>query len=77
MEEPNRQRESDLGAGDAQTQSIRFLLNVINSTIYTSGDDYDGALTEFFPQLQALGSLIGARDLDEVSEFLRQRSLWQ
>jgi hypothetical protein len=58
------------------TQAVRFLLNVINATIYASGDDYGGALNDFFPQIQALGHLIGARNLDEVSEFLRRRSHW-
>ena len=58
-------------------QAVRFLLNVINATIYSSGDDYQGALTEFFPQVPALGHLIGARSIDEVSEFLRRRSHWQ
>ena len=58
-------------------QAVRFLLNVINATIYASGDDYEGALQEFFPQLQALGLLIGARNLDQVSGFLRRRTLWQ
>lgn len=62
---------------DIQAQSVRFLLNVINATIYSSGDDYDGALAEFFPQVQALGCLIGASSLDDVSEFLRRRRHWQ
>ena len=77
MEEPlKRQSSYELGHDDSESQSIRFLLNVINATIYGSGDDYEAALSEFFPQVQALGSLIGARDLDEVSEFIRRRSLW-
>ena len=60
----------------SQGQAVRFLLNVINATIYSSGDDYRGALQDFFPQVQALGHLVGARDLDEVSEFLRRRNNW-
>ena len=57
-------------------QAVRFMLDVINATIYSSGEDYQGAVVEFFPQLQALGHLIGASDLDEVSEYLRHRSHW-
>jgi len=57
-------------------QAVRFLLNVINATIYASGDDYPGALNDFFPQVQALGHLIGAKNIDEVSEYLRRRSHW-
>ena len=77
--EPTKKRRVPQGPtpGEAQAQSIRFLLNVINATIYSSGDDYEGALEEFFPQIQALGYLVGARNLDEVSEFLRRRSLWR
>ena len=75
--EPTKKRP---GKGDKSkvdhAQAVRFLLNVINATIYSSGDDYQGALEEFFPQIQALGHLIGARSLDEVSEFLRRRSHW-
>ncbi len=56
--------------------AIRFLLNSINATIFSSGEDYDGALDEFFPQIQALGHLVGARSLDEVSSFLRDRRHW-
>lgn len=77
MEDPlKRQNSFELGYEASESQSIRFLLNVINATIYGSGDDYETALAEFFPQVQALGALIGARDLDEVSEFIRRRSLW-
>ncbi len=68
------QQSDEFGA--TQGQAVRFLLNVINATIYSSGEDYPGALEEFFPQVQALGHLIGARNLDEVSEFLRRRSHW-
>ncbi|MBI4601503.1 MAG: hypothetical protein HY721_06005 [Planctomycetes bacterium] len=57
-------------------QAVRFLLNVINATIYSSGDDYEAALQDFFPQIQALGHLIGARSIDEVSQYLRRRSHW-
>jgi hypothetical protein len=61
---------------DIQGQAVRFLLNVISATIYSSGDDYDSAVQEFFPQLQALGHLIGARDLEDVSEYLRSQGRW-
>lgn len=84
--EPTKRRQPSQGkpdsgksgeeAGSTQGQAVRFLLNVINATIYSSGEDYPGALEEFFPQVQALGHLIGARNLDEVSEFLRRRSHW-
>ena len=59
-----------------QGQAVRFLLNVINATIYSSGEDYQSAVEEFFPQIQALGHLVGARSIDEVSELLRRRSNW-
>lgn len=76
-QEPTKHRRQKTKKTHAsQSQATRFLLNVINATIYSSGDDYDGALEEFFPQLQALGHLIGASDLDEVSSFLRNRSNW-
>ncbi len=76
--EPTKKKRSpkEEPAATSQGQAIRFLLNVINATIYSSGDDYDGALEEFFPQVQALGHMIGARSLDDVSEFLRRRSHW-
>ena len=56
------------------SQAVQFLLNVINATICSSGEDYEGAVEEFFPQLQALGQLIGASDLDDVSDFLREHN---
>ncbi len=56
--------------------AVRFLLNSLNATIYASGDDYCGAVEEFFPQVQALGHLIGARSLAEVSAFMRDRRHW-
>lgn len=56
---------------ESREQAIRFLLNVLNATIYSSGEDYQSALEQFFPQLQALGHLVGAESLDEVSAFLR------
>ena len=75
--EPTKRRRQEANKSHAcHGQATRFLLNVINATIYSSGDDYDGALQEFFPQLQALGHLIGASDLDEVSSFLRNRGNW-
>jgi hypothetical protein len=61
---------------DIHGQAVRFMLDVINATIYSSGEDYQEAVVEFFPQLQALGHLIGAADIDEVSEYLRHRSHW-
>lgn len=74
--EPTKKRRPGDKNKIDHAQAVRFLLNVINATIYSSGDDYQGALEEFFPQIQALGQLIGARNLDEVSEFLRRRSHW-
>jgi hypothetical protein len=78
--EPTKRRRRGKKAAKEEkathAQAVRFLLNVINATIYSSGDDYQGALNEFFPQVQALGHLIGARSIDEVSEYLRRRSHW-
>ena len=74
--DPTKKQRSRPGEAQAQGQAVRFLLNIINATIYSSGEDYEGALEEFFPQIQALGHLIGARNLDQVSEFLRRRSHW-
>jgi hypothetical protein len=70
---PTRWSESAPETSSGKEQAIRFMLNVINATIYSSGEDYESALRDFFPQLQALGHLIGARDLDEVSAYLRRR----
>ena len=77
-QEPTRKRRPSKGkpTKDSHGQAVRFLMNVINATIHASGDDYPGAVHEFFPQLQALGHLIGARSLDEVSQFLRSRASW-
>lgn len=76
--EPTKKRRPAKGDKNQvdHAQAVRFLLNVINATIYSSGDDYRAALEEFFPQVQALGHLIGAKSLDEVSEFLRRRGHW-
>ncbi len=59
-------------AGETHEQAVSFMLNVINATIYSSGDNYEQALVDFFPQLEALGHLIGAGDLDEISFFMRR-----
>lgn len=71
-----RRREPDLDAcecdGATREEAVRFLLNVINSTIYSSGENYDRALRDFFPQLEALGHLIGADSIDDISLFLRR-----
>jgi hypothetical protein len=71
-----RRREPDLDAceSDAVTreEAVRFLFNVLNSTIYSSGENYDKALEDFFPQLEALGHLIGAESIDDISLFLRR-----
>ncbi|HVR74747.1 MAG TPA: hypothetical protein VMT52_10465 [Planctomycetota bacterium] len=76
-EPTKKQRKArEEGHETSQGQAVRFLLNVINATIYSSGDDYRGALQDFFPQVQALGHLIGAKNLDEVSEYLRRRRHW-
>ena len=56
---------------ESREQAVQFMLNVVNATIYSSGQDYDDAIEQFFPQLQALGHLIGAESLDEISAFLR------
>ena len=67
---PSEYETEELGTHE---QAIRFMLDVINATIYGSGEDYDQALQDFFAQLEALGHLIGARELDEISAFLRRR----
>jgi len=56
-------------------EAVEFMLNVVNATIFSSGGDYAGALEQFFPQLEALGHLIGAESLDDVSSFLRRNCL--
>ena len=74
-QEPTKKRRGQ-DPGHYETthvQAVQFLLNVINATIYSSGDDYQGAVEEFFPQIEALGRLIGARSIDQVSHFLRRR----
>ena len=73
--EPKEHRYES-SAVDQDNHAVRFLLNSINATIYASGEDYHEALEEFFPQIQALGHLIGARNLGEVSAFLRDRRHW-
>lgn len=76
--EPTKRRRAARGKvkHDVHGQAIRFLLNVVNATIYSSGEDYPSAVQEFFPQVQALGQLIGATSIDEVSQFLRAQSRW-
>jgi hypothetical protein len=76
--EPTKKRGSSKGrdAQEIHSQAVRFLLNVINATIYSSGEDYCQAVEEFFPQIQALGQLIGATSIDEVGVFLRRRNNW-
>lgn len=73
--EPKEHRHQSPAVGQ-DNHAVRFLLNSINATIYSSGDDYCEALEEFFPQVQALGHLIGARSIGEVSAFLRDRRHW-
>ena len=53
-------------------EAVSFLLDVISATIYSSGEDYHLALRDVFAQLEALGHLIGASDLDEISAFIRR-----
>jgi hypothetical protein len=76
--EPTKRRHTTRGKAkqDVHGQAIRFLLNVICATIYSSGEDYESAVEEFFPQLKALGQLIGARSIDDISQFLRAQSRW-
>jgi len=65
-------RDHEEDVYESREQAVRFMANVVNATIHSSGDDYEGALEQFFPQLQALGHLIGAESLEEVSAFLRR-----
>ena len=78
MEEYPTRWAADRGAEEREhaekEEAARFMLNLINATIYSSGHDYDRALRDFFTQVEALGLLIGASDLDEVSIFLRHAS---
>ena len=74
--EPIEHRYELSGVDYQENHAVRFLLNSINATIYASGDDYFEALQEFFPQVQALGHLIGARSINEVSSFLRDQRNW-
>ncbi len=67
-----RYREEKDEICESREQAVQFMLNVLNATIFSSGDDYPGALEQFFPQLQAIGHLIGAESIDEVSSFLRE-----
>ena len=55
----------------SHTDAVDFMITMIGATICSSGQDYNGALERIFPQLQALGQMIDARDLDEVSDCLR------
>ncbi len=55
----------------SHTDAVDFMVTMISATICSSGQDYDGALERFFPQLQALGEMINARGLDDVSACLR------
>ncbi len=63
-------------ASEEGNHAVRFLLDSINATIYSSGDDYYTSVEEFFPQVQALGHIIGARSISEVSAFIRNRGHW-
>ena len=77
LEEPTGRRylaedEDSAESSENREQAAQFLVNVINATIFSSGEDYEGALAQFFPQLHSLGHLIGAQNLDEVSAFLRR-----
>lgn len=50
------------------------MVHAITATIYSSGEDYDRAIHDFFAQIEALGLLVGAEDLEEVSAYLRHAS---
>jgi hypothetical protein len=69
-----RYREEQGEICESREQAVQFMLNVLNATILSSGEDYESALEQFFPQLQAIGHLIGAESIDEVSAFLRRNS---
>ena len=55
----------------SHTDAVDFMITMIGATICSSGQDYDEAIELFFPQLQALGEMINARGLDDVSACLR------
>jgi hypothetical protein len=57
---------------EEKEHATRFLLNLINATVYSSGENYERALRDFFTQVEALGLLIGATRIDDVSGFLRR-----
>ncbi|MEM7230907.1 MAG: hypothetical protein AAF517_01950 [Planctomycetota bacterium] len=69
---PTRWTYEEHDEDEDQEQAAHFLLNVISATIYSSGEDYDRALEEFFTQVEALGRVIGAESVDEVSAFMRR-----
>ena len=58
----------------SHTDAVDFMVTMISATICSSGQDYNGAIERFFPQLQALGEMINARGLDDVSACLRGTS---
>ena len=58
-------------ACEQQTDAIDFMVTMIAATICSSGQDYNAAVERFFPQLQTLGELIDASNLDDVSACLR------
>ena len=72
--DPQERWGTDQHASDechSHTDAVDFMITMIGATICSSGQDYEGAIERFFSQLQALGEMIEARDLDEVSACLR------
>ena len=79
MKEHSPRWRSDDVAGDVDDEDEResrvvALLDALNRTIYSSGEDYDRALRLFFRQLAELGRVLGTKDLDELSVFIRRNS---
>lgn len=56
---------------EQHSDAVDFMVTMIGATICSSGQDYTTAIERFFPQLQALGELIDATNLDEISDCLR------
>ena len=69
---PIRWTEPEAGDEENAAHAARLLLTAISATIYSSGENYGRALEDFFAQIEALGLVIGASDLDDVSAYLRR-----
>ena len=74
MERDNPARWQESHAPEDEERAILHMVHAITATIYSSGEDYDRAVQDFFAQIEALGLLVGAEDLEEVGAYLRHAS---